>query len=423
MEVPNSLKRLVRLVMRGFYGIEHVLVMDILIRKPCMKEEDLSDLLKFEKKQLSRVIAQLKVDKMLKVKLKLEAAEGRTTKQNYYYINYKAFVNVVKYKLDHMRRKIETEERDNTSRASFVCTECTKTFTDLEANQLCDMLTGEFKCNYCGAIVDEDPSVKPQKDSRRVLAHFNEQIEPLYLLLKEVEDIILPSEILEPEPLDLNAGNRSQIQATHSIIDGQAKWRESSGRTAQYDAELLAQSNMTVKIEANTNESVAASEQARFVKEEVDEHAARVKKEQPAWMTASTIFTEASGSTVVVKKEKENTSSNISLANAEDSVGSSKEILEALLVHEKAQDNNKSALSFLQTPNFGNEESIDFENDDELMESDEEDMDDSNTVYVSVGGQAVPFNDLGDEHIAKMTPSEREEYVKITKDMYEHIFD
>ena len=29
----------------------------------------------------------------------------------YYYINYKMFVNVVKYKLDRMRERIQTQER------------------------------------------------------------------------------------------------------------------------------------------------------------------------------------------------------------------------------------------------------------------------------------------------------------------------
>ena len=33
--------------------------------------------------------------------------------------NCKVFVNIVKYKLDHMRKKMETEERDATSRSSF----------------------------------------------------------------------------------------------------------------------------------------------------------------------------------------------------------------------------------------------------------------------------------------------------------------
>lgn len=102
-----------------------------------------------------------------------------------------------------MRRKIETEERDSTTRASFICTQCKKTYTDLEADQLYDLTTGGLRCHFCGDILEEESSALPQADSRLVLAKFNEQIEPLYLLLKEVEDLKLPAELLEPEPLDV----------------------------------------------------------------------------------------------------------------------------------------------------------------------------------------------------------------------------
>ena len=42
--------------------------------------------------------------------------EGKVARMNCYYINYKVFVNVVKYKLDHMHKKMETSERDATAR-------------------------------------------------------------------------------------------------------------------------------------------------------------------------------------------------------------------------------------------------------------------------------------------------------------------
>lgn len=41
-------------------------------------------------------------------------------------------MNVVKYKLDHIRKKLEMEERDQTSRASFICHYCQRSYTDLE---------------------------------------------------------------------------------------------------------------------------------------------------------------------------------------------------------------------------------------------------------------------------------------------------
>ncbi|KAJ8282247.1 hypothetical protein COCON_G00047660 [Conger conger] len=143
-EVPASLKRLAKQVVRGFYGVEHALALDILIRNPCVREEDMLELLKFDRKQLRSVLNTLKADKFVKCRMRVEtAADGKTTRHNYYFINYRLLVNVVKYKLDHMRRRIETDERDSTNRASFRCPCCFNTFTDLEANQLFDPLTGE----------------------------------------------------------------------------------------------------------------------------------------------------------------------------------------------------------------------------------------------------------------------------------------
>lgn len=46
---------------------------------------------------------------------KMETVDGEQVEKqhmaHYYYINYKQFVNAVKYKLDQMRKKIEMEEK------------------------------------------------------------------------------------------------------------------------------------------------------------------------------------------------------------------------------------------------------------------------------------------------------------------------
>ena len=140
-----------------------------------------------------------------------------------------------------MRKKMETSERDQTSRASFKCLNCEKKFTDLEANQLLDFTTGEMRydfvtrfwdallarsqlygillypspyiyneiisvrCTYCSATVDEDESSEPKKDSRLQLAKFNLEMKPLYELLHDVESIRLAIQLLEPEPVDISA--------------------------------------------------------------------------------------------------------------------------------------------------------------------------------------------------------------------------
>lgn len=45
----------------------------------------------------------------------------------------------------------------------------------------------------------------PKKDARTLVARFNEQIEPIYVLLRETEDVNLSHELLEPEPTEIPA--------------------------------------------------------------------------------------------------------------------------------------------------------------------------------------------------------------------------
>lgn len=204
-EVPSNLKRLIRLVVRGFYSLEHAMIIDLLVRNPCMKEDDIVEILRFERKQLRALINTLKTEKFVKTRLKMETdAENKSTRQTYYFINYQVFVNIVKYKLDHIRRKIEMEEMHNTSRASFRCPTCEKTFTDLEVNELFDMMSGTFRCTFCNNEVEEDADASSVQDSRTLLAKFNEQIQPVYDLLQKCDDIKLAPELLEPEPTDLS---------------------------------------------------------------------------------------------------------------------------------------------------------------------------------------------------------------------------
>lgn len=330
-EVPSSLKQLARLVVRGFYTIEDALVIDMLVRNPCMKEEDICELLKFDRKMLRSRIAILKNDKFIQIRLKMETGlDGKAQKVNYYFINYKTFVNVVKYKLDLMRKRMETEERDATSRASFKCVNCTKTFTDLEADQLFDFNSGEFRCTFCGSSVEEDMSALPKKDSRLLLAKFNEQLQPLYDLLREVEDIKLAPSILEPEPVDIDT-----IRGIVKPLDRPLTeiW---SG-------------------EATRNRGGFGNEEARVdirIGEE-DQTDAVAKKERPIWMVESTVVTNDEDSTqesILAQVAQTSTQSNSNMPSSSQSTNPSsvarkqketEDIMSVLLAHEK-QSNNKT---------------------------------------------------------------------------------
>ena len=107
--IPDDLKKLARIVVRGFYSREDILIIDMLVRHHCMREDDLANLLKFDKKLVRAKIAGLKKDKLVQEKQRMETRTddpSKVEKMNCYFINYKLFVNVVKYKLNHMLKKV-----------------------------------------------------------------------------------------------------------------------------------------------------------------------------------------------------------------------------------------------------------------------------------------------------------------------------
>ncbi|KAJ8930191.1 hypothetical protein NQ314_017031 [Rhamnusium bicolor] len=375
-EVPSSLKQLARLVVRGFYSIEDALIVDMLVRNPCMKEDDICELLKFERKMLRARIATLKNDKFIQVRLRMETGiDGKAQKVNYYFINYKTFVNVIKYKLDLMRKRLETEERDATSRASFKCPGCLKTFTDLEADQLFDFTTSEFRCTY---------------------SKFNEQLEPLYILLREVVGIRLAPELLEPEPVDISTIRGLDKKSIHP--QGGQEWSGEATRKSGFAVEE-ARVDITIGEEA---ESVVN------------------RKEQPIWMTESTIISNIDS--------QDNPSENI-LDIAIDAAGSTPvkndDIMSVLLAHEKRPTNNSAANAVKSLANESDSSSDETNEvkvnigDIETMESDDDE--DDHVPTVTVGNRTYPITDINDAIIVEMTQAEKEIYVQVFQDYYSHM--
>lgn len=216
MEVPNDLKTLIRLIMRAFYGFELYLCMEMLIHHRCIKTEDLADLLRIDNKLVHQHLQNLKREKFVNERMMIMELEGKQSKCSYFYINYKMVVNVIKYKIDRIRIQIESEEKQCTSRANFKCTNCQKTYSDLDTKDIFDLMI----CRYCNGEVEEDVSNLPNRSNRNLLAKFNTQMEFIFQLLSKVESIRLADDLLMPEPCDLTHVleklNSNSIQNGHN---------------------------------------------------------------------------------------------------------------------------------------------------------------------------------------------------------------
>lgn len=435
-EVPAALKRLAKQVVRGFYGVEHALALDVLIRNPCVREEDMLELLKFDRKQLRSVLNTLKSDKFVKCRMRVETApDGKTTRHNYYFINYRVLVNVVKYKLDHMRRRIETDERDSTNRASFRCPCCHSTFTDLEANQLFDPMTGTFRCTFCQTEVEEDESVCP--DARTLVARFNEQIEPIYALLRETEDVNLSHDLLEPEPAEIPALKLSRERSAASAPNASGQHREAWSNKGSSYADLYTQ-NVVISMEEHEEHQNQAAE-------------GKGQKERPVWLTESTVQGAYSEPDILKNSGTEMTpkAQDTEAGHGMGQSDENEEVMRALLIHEKrsvAAAGGGGASTVTRgfpsaMANASDSDSDTSESDDgspsvppvttavrHQADDDDEDDDEFEEVgdepMVTVGGRQFSYQEVSQrpDLVEQMTAQEKEAYIEMARNLFQDIY-
>jgi len=389
---------------------------------------------------------------------------------NCYYINFKVFVNIVKYKLDLMRKKMETSERDATSRSSFRCTQCTKTFTDLEADQLFDPFTMDFKCTFCSSPVVEDESAGPKKDSRHVMATFNEQMERLFDLLKIVENVQLAPAVLEPEPMVFTGGvGAAGASRGPGGPDGKGDW--ANNRSGGFRNEEN-QVKITIGDEEEKKEKA---------------------KEVPIWISQSTVGRSAGDDDVSAGAVASSVALESMVASDDDDDGGAveqnDEITSLLLRHERKSSaagaaavfpgsgggKGKSKKNYIPGAGSGSDSDKSDESDPEpeatafaksmglidaaagtssrlppmpsatssstlsgrdhlsqqdesapgsaVMSSTDDDDDDGDIPTVKVGGEDFAVTDVNEELKNRMTAEEKERYTQIFQDFYSHMYD
>uniref|UniRef100_H3B6D6 Ral transcription factor IIE subunit 1 n=1 Tax=Latimeria chalumnae TaxID=7897 RepID=H3B6D6_LATCH len=441
-EVPAALKRLAKYVVRGFYGLEHALALDVLIRNPCVKEEDMLELLRFDRKQLRSVLNTLKNDKFIKCRMRVETApDGKTTRHNYYFINYRLLVNVVKYKLDHMRRRIETDERDSTNRASFKCPTCMSTFTDLEANQLFDPATVSLTCDFCHPLrfteLEQAESKSLQQLTRRSLLKFEKIISPLVVILLSLDTTKFRYNKLKEQSWEIQAYIKDRAAAAAAAAAGSmasvATHREAWATKGSSYEDLYTQ-NVIINMEEQ-------EEQRRVPNE------GKLARDRPVWLRESTIqgaYHENAGT-----KEDRTDMDLFAERDERRAAEENEEVMRALLIHEKKSTSSSAAAAAAGLGAAASDSESDtsesdaespprllaatarsasayFGADEEEEEEDEEEFEEvAVEPTVTVAGRQFTYSEVSQrpELVAQMTPEEKEAYIQMGQRMFEDMFD
>ncbi|ORY96821.1 hypothetical protein BCR43DRAFT_492323 [Syncephalastrum racemosum] len=252
------LKTLVARVARAFYDPKYIVILDELNKTtPNMngiREEDLVMALKMTPRDVHRNCGKLKEDRLLKMATRQEARkqDQRAVPKNYYYIDYKEFVDVVKWKMYQMQLRVRKQLKKESENKGYICPTCQRSYDTMEVLSL--LKDGMFHCEVCNTILEENNNTVNLQESQEELQKLREQSQPIIHLLKQTDTIVIPANYtFKPSANRNGAGDRDDHELAIAqdtgagqgdiIVDLQ-KDNEAAMRAKQAEAEEKRQQNM-----------------------------------------------------------------------------------------------------------------------------------------------------------------------------------
>ncbi|KAL1732164.1 TFIIE alpha subunit-domain-containing protein [Schizophyllum commune] len=171
-EIQRILKRLVQYVARTFYEPKHIVLLDLLVRNPVIKDDELAGMMDMKLKDVQKIAADLANASLVKLHRQNELKDGavRASPKTYYYIDYIHFCNVVKWRVWRMQKRIDSSTRN-----------------------VIDFMSGELICEACKGPVIEYEGAGAEGGNTR-LQRFNQQIHLITSGLRKVDEAgVLPA--------------------------------------------------------------------------------------------------------------------------------------------------------------------------------------------------------------------------------------
>ncbi|KAF9225840.1 hypothetical protein BS17DRAFT_777766 [Gyrodon lividus] len=194
-EEQETLRLLVQHAARGFYEPKYIIILDQLARHPVLKDDDLAGRMGLQAKELNKLMAVLGNDRLVQVYRQNELKEGaqRSVGRQYYYIDYKHFCDVVKWRIAEMRRIIDSSLRNELDNKGYICPQCGKSYTPLEVDKLMDFDHGIFVCEICHGEVIDNENAESVRGSQDRMQRFNRAMRFVIEGLRKTESMVLPA--------------------------------------------------------------------------------------------------------------------------------------------------------------------------------------------------------------------------------------
>ncbi|WVR05829.1 hypothetical protein IAU60_002855 [Kwoniella sp. DSM 27419] len=144
----------------------------------------------------------------------------RTKDVYYWYLDYREFANVVKYRLAMMRKGIDEKIKQEVGHRGYICPLDGRMYDPLDLSHVFDPFTNTFKCEDCSSeLIEHDPTISSSgvnTTAQDAMQRFNIATAPIRDALKGVEAVpVVPS-------TNIVAWIAQNVKTTVAKVDGEA---------------------------------------------------------------------------------------------------------------------------------------------------------------------------------------------------------
>ncbi|PWN30344.1 hypothetical protein BDZ90DRAFT_257426 [Jaminaea rosea] len=315
----EAISRLYRLVLRSFYDDKFIVVGEQVLRFGVLPTDVLAARLGVQAKDAAALASRLVDDRMLchfrrNERKETPAAggggamlESKLLPRNYYYFHAPWFLAMLKYRLHHLRLKLDSSIVSSSYTTSFVCPRCRFSYSTLDVAHLLDLTTNSLRCERpgCGGELQEDEEEGDEtRRGKDRMARFNEQCAGMIRTLEALEGVHVDS--IEPVSFLADPANHKwkllrSDQPRHQLDQ---QWFAEHANDELPDAKATAMSRDAAgKPTISLTDATTSAAALQAARDEAD----RQRKENaiPEWLGKSTVSGEETALGIKERRERE----------------------------------------------------------------------------------------------------------------------
>ena len=295
--IMEEAKQLIRTAVRTFFpaSTKHALIIDGLVYHSICTIEDFYNLTGMQPKEFRQYFQPLRTHRLAHVDQRTgrnvtasvsnSEYSNRSTKRDVYWINYADAVNVIKYRIVKLRRRIENiYQEDKTQQKTWKCPRCKSEYGDLEVfNRFTP--EGDFLCEKCGAILKQDTGAVLNGTDNAKIRRLNEQLRKFDVLIEKIDQAVQLNRSALDQTSEAAEARKVEVpDIEHKGNSRRNQWIEMDKPGQKKDLAAIKAEDLQV----NITSGAAQEAEERERKEEERKRLAK-QNMMPEWHTGSAI--------------------------------------------------------------------------------------------------------------------------------------